>query len=185
MEESKHVPAPERTDRGRIPIAVRILATGCFTGYIPFASGTFGSLAGLLVYLLPGVSSPPVLAGLIAAGFFAGRAAAGRMAAALGHALHADAAMLKGAFQPGDDRHPDPSVVVIDEIVGVWVALLLLPVEFPAVIIAFTTFRLFDILKPPPARQLEKYPHGWGIMLDDIAAGVYANLVTRLILGIL
>lgn len=169
----------------RVYLATRMIATGCFTGYAPVASGTAGSLAAILLYLIPGVSSPPVLAGLIVVFFFIGRVSAARMASALGHALHRDAAALKGAFQAGDPEHPDPSVVVIDEIVGMWIALLFLPSEFPTILVAFTTFRIFDIVKPEPARRLERIPHGWGIMLDDVAAGVYANIATRIIVGYL
>lgn len=178
-------PVADRSGGPAVPLWARVVATGCFSGTVPFASGTIGSFVGLLLYLVPGVSSPAVLAPLIVVSFLAGRAAAARVASALGHALHTDAASLKGIFQPGDHEHPDPSVVVIDEITGMWIALLFLPLEFPAIIIAFSTFRLFDILKPPPARWLEKFPRGWGIMLDDVAAGIYANLVTWLALGFL
>ncbi len=75
--------------------------------------------------------------------------------------------------------------MVIDEIVGLWVALLFLPGEIPAIIVAFTTFRLFDIVKPPPAAALEKVGRGWGIMLDDVAAGIYANAVTHVTLWLI
>jgi phosphatidylglycerophosphatase A len=71
----------------------------------------------------------------------------------------------------------DPSVVVIDEVVGMWISLILLPKTIAATVMAFLLFRLFDILKPPPARQSERFRNGWGIMTDDVVAGVYANLV--------
>ena len=48
--------------------------------------------------------------------------------------------------------------------------------------VAFTFFRLFDILKPPPVRQLERLPHGWGILMDDLAAGVYANILGQILI---
>ena len=70
----------------------------------------------------------------------------------------------------------------IDEIVGMWISLLFLPKTFFVILLAFIFFRLFDILKPPPARQLEPLPNGWGIMLDDVMAGIYANLAVRLVL---
>jgi phosphatidylglycerophosphatase A len=70
-------------------------------------------------------------------------------------------------------RH-DPSFVVIDEVAGQWIALLFCPVSWPHALIALALFRLFDITKPPPARQLERLPAGWGIVFDDVAAGLYA-----------
>ena len=71
----------------------------------------------------------------------------------------------------------DPGVVVVDEVVGQWVTLLFLPFT-PAVAAAgFVLFRVLDVFKPWPARQLESLPDGWGIMSDDVMAGIYANLL--------
>lgn len=178
-------PAAPDTAARRAPFAARALATGLGAGYFPWASGTVGTAAGLLVTLIPGVSSPGVLGALIAAGFFAGRWASNLVALESGHALQRTAAAAKRVFQPGRAAHPDPSVVVIDEIVGIWTALLFLPIEPASLILAFTTFRVFDIVKPPPCAALEKAGNGWGIMLDDLAAGVYANIATRLILSLI
>jgi phosphatidylglycerophosphatase A len=102
-----------------------------------------------------------------------------------GHRLTKTAAVTKAIFQPEKHREPDPSVVVIDEIVGMWVSLFLLPLDLLTVLTSFVLFRMFDVLKPPPARQVEHVPRGWGIMLDDIIAGIYANLGTRLLLFLL
>jgi phosphatidylglycerophosphatase A len=68
----------------------------------------------------------------------------------------------------------DPGFVVIDEVAGQWIALLGSPVDWRHALIALILFRLFDITKPPPARQLERLPEGWGIVFDDVAAGLYA-----------
>ena len=73
----------------------------------------------------------------------------------------------------------DPGHVVIDEVAGQWIALLYTRVNLSHVLAGFLFFRLFDIVKPWPARQLESLPAGWGIMLDDVAAGVYALLVMQ------
>ena len=73
----------------------------------------------------------------------------------------------------------DPQIVVIDEIVGMWVSLLFLPKTVWISILAFIFFRVYDTVKPPPARRCEEFKNGWGIMLDDVAAGVYANLVVQ------
>jgi phosphatidylglycerophosphatase A len=73
----------------------------------------------------------------------------------------------------------DPGVVVIDEVLGMLVALYLIPNSIPAVAAAFLFFRLFDIVKPFPARLAERARGGWGVMLDDAVAGIYANLAVR------
>ena len=70
-------------------------------------------------------------------------------------------------------RH-DPGFVVIDEVAGQWIALLGSPADWRHALIALVLFRLFDITKPFPARQLERLPEGWGIVFDDVAAGLYA-----------
>jgi len=75
----------------------------------------------------------------------------------------------------------DPQHVVIDEVAGQWIALIACPVDWKHPLVALALFRLFDIFKPPPARQLEDLPGGWGIMLDDVAAGLYALLVLQVL----
>jgi phosphatidylglycerophosphatase A len=171
-------PAPS-PDTPRVPFPARLIGTGLFSGYIPFASGTWGTLVGLAICLVPGATRPAVLTPLILAGFFAGVYSAGKIAAAEGHALTASAAKAKEIFQHGEHVYPDPSIVVIDEIVGMWISLLFLPPTWTVFAVAFIAFRAFDILKPPPVRQLERIPGGWGIMLDDVMAGIYANLLVR------
>ena len=73
----------------------------------------------------------------------------------------------------------DPQHVVIDEVAGQWIALLHSRVDLSHLLAGFLLFRFFDIVKPWPARRLENLPAGWGIMLDDVAAGVYALLVMQ------
>ncbi len=172
------------TDRPRpLPLLTRLLATGLFTGYIPWASGTFGSLLALAFYAIPGAGAPSVLLPLIGAGFVAGVITAAQVARVEGPRLSATARLAKDTFQPGVHA-ADPSIVVIDEIVGMWIALLFQPPGAVPAILAFLAFRAFDIVKPPPARQLERIPGGWGIMLDDVVAGIYANAATVAILAI-
>lgn len=77
-------------------------------------------------------------------------------------------------------RH-DPGFVVIDEVAGQWIALLGSPVDWRHGLIALVLFRLLDVTKPPPARQLERLPEGWGIVFDDVAAGLYAWGVASLL----
>lgn len=167
-----------------IPFFPRLIATGLFTGYVPWASGTAGSLAGILIYLIPGVEQPGILLPLTAAIFGAGVWSSRIVADIEGHRLTASAALAKKTFQPGQHFTADPSIVVIDEIVGVWVSLALLPKTVPAVLTAFVVFRVLDILKPEPARRCERLPNGWGIMLDDVIAGLYTNAICRVLLAI-
>ena len=148
---------------------------------IPWASGTFGTLFGLLVALIPGVSAPAVLGPLILAGFAAGVYSSRRVAAWTGHRLTGSAALAKSTFQKGSTHDTaDPSIVVIDEVVGMWITLLWLPITPASLAIAFVAFRAMDIVKPEPARLLERIPRGWGIMLDDVMAGIYANVAAQI-----
>jgi phosphatidylglycerophosphatase A len=75
----------------------------------------------------------------------------------------------------------DPSHVVIDEVAGQLIALIAIPADWQHAALSLILFRLFDILKPPPIRQLERLPAGTGIMLDDVAAGLFALAVAQLI----
>jgi phosphatidylglycerophosphatase A len=75
----------------------------------------------------------------------------------------------------------DPGHVVIDEVAGQLIALIAIPADWQHAAISLILFRLFDILKPPPIRQLERLPAGTGIMLDDVAAGLFALAVAQLI----
>jgi phosphatidylglycerophosphatase A len=75
----------------------------------------------------------------------------------------------------------DPGYVVIDEVAGQLTALLLTPLDIGHAVLAFALFRFFDILKPPPVRQLERLHGGLGIMVDDVAAGLYALLAGLLV----
>ena len=71
----------------------------------------------------------------------------------------------------------DPGPVVIDEVIGMLVTLAFVPVNLTGAIVAFVLFRLLDVVKPWPARRLEHLPGGFGVVLDDVMAGVYGNLV--------
>jgi phosphatidylglycerophosphatase A len=76
----------------------------------------------------------------------------------------------------------DPGLAVVDEIVGMWVTLVGLPFEPATALVGFLLFRVMDVVKPWPARDLERLPDGWGIMADDVAAGIYAHLALRVVL---
>jgi len=140
------------------------LACGFGIGLAPIAPGTFGSLPGLLLaWLLARAGGQAALAVGIVAVVLAGTWSAHALAARLG---------LK-----------DPGVIVVDEIAGQMLTLLGIAMTGPALAAGFVLFRAFDVLKPPPARQLEALPGGFGIMADDLAAGVYANVALRVALA--
>jgi phosphatidylglycerophosphatase A len=139
------------------------LATGGYIGKIPFAPGTFGSLVGLpIVFAFSKISLPAAMLitlGIIFVGVWA--------------AHHAEQQL--GA--------KDPGCIVIDEIAGMCVTLIGIPLTWTTGLAGFFLFRIFDIIKPPPARQLErKLKGGWGVVMDDVAAGVMAHLVLRVVL---
>lgn len=143
-----------------VSLFVRFIATGFFSGYSPVIPGTAGSLVGLALYAIPGMEIPPVLAIATAAVFAIGTWSSARMERVYGE---------------------DPSIVVIDEVVGMWISLIFLPKTLWIAALAFFFFRVYDIIKPPPARQSERLRNGWGIMVDDIVAGVYANLTVHVL----
>ena len=167
---------------GRMPFIATLIATGLYSGYSPWASGTAGTAVGLLLYyVIPGMSDPLILGIATVIGFFAGVRSSAVVAGVVGNQLTRSAELAKATFQAGaTDEHKtaDPSIVVIDEIVGMWITLLFLPKTIPMMVIGFFAFRAMDIVKPQPAKYLERFGNGWGIMLDDAAAGVYANLLT-------
>lgn len=144
-----------------------LVALGFGSGLFPVAPGTAGSLAALLcVPLLDRLSLIPYLA-LLAAVFFVGVWLCQRVGARL-------------------DRHDHPAIV-IDEWVGLWLALMIRPPGWLWLLLGFLLFRAFDILKPWPIRWLDKQlKGGFGVMLDDLVAGVFASvclLVLAFLLG--
>jgi len=142
------------------------LATVLGIGRIPFAPGTFGSIPGVLLALwLHHLGLPWLEAGLIIVIFAVGIWAAGET---------------ERYFQL-----TDPGPVVIDEVLGMLVTLAFLPVNATGAIVGFVAFRVFDIVKPFPARNLERLPGGLGIMADDFAAGVWGQIVMRLLVWML
>ena len=142
------------------------IATGCYTGKLPKAPGTWGSLAAFVPwFFIKGLSLPIYLAivtALFVVGFFAA-----------------------GAAEKIMDQ-PDPGCIVIDEIVGMLITLTLAPAHPAAWLLAFILFRLFDIFKPFPVSWLDGHIHGgMGIMLDDVMAGIYALVCLQIIWALL
>jgi phosphatidylglycerophosphatase A len=150
----------------------KFFATGFGSGYSPFAPGTAGTIVGILMLIpfmfydleLLGFASsettgiPLIIATIIF--FFIGVKAGNELEAEWGH---------------------DAQKIVIDEIVGVWVAMLFFPMNWLTLLLAFLLFRGFDIYKPLGIRKMERFGRGWGVMLDDVAAGVYAWVVLKIL----
>ncbi len=141
-------------------LLAKILSTFFWTGAFPVAPGTFASLAAALVYKFGLFRlSGPLQAAWIVVVFFVGVAAASVHARELGRT--------------------DPRPIVVDEACGQWIACFLVPPAWAPVVAAFLLFRVFDILKPFPIRRLERLPGGWGIMADDVLAGIFAGLLVH------
>ncbi len=140
------------------------IATACGAGYFPIAPGTAGSLVGLAV-----------VAGLAQLHF-------SRLGSIAALAVATLALCAVGIWAAGEAEEffgrTDPGAVVVDEVVGQMGTFLLLPhANWKWLLAGFVLFRAFDIVKPFPARQAERIPRGWGIMLDDVVAGAYSLCV--------
>ena len=117
----------------------KLLGSGFYTGYIPFISGTFGSLAALIIYYIPGFENPLILIPAIIIFTFYGIYVGSRFESVYGK---------------------DPAECTIDEIVGMWISLLFLPKILLISLLAFLLWRILDIIKPFPARNFEKLKGG-------------------------
>jgi phosphatidylglycerophosphatase A len=141
---------------------LHLLAFGFGSGLAPKAPGTFGTLVALPLYLLMQGLPLPVYLGLVVAGFLIGIWLCGRTSADLG--VH------------------DHGGIVWDEIIGYLLTMAFAPSGWIWLVVGFLLFRFFDILKPWPIRWFDRrVPGGFGIMLDDLLAGVYAGLVILLL----
>jgi phosphatidylglycerophosphatase A len=145
--------------------AVLFVATGAGSGYAPIAPGTAGSVVGLLLYwLVIGLPRPGfwvVIALTLAVGTWAAERA-------------------ERIFERRDDGR-----ITVDEVAGMLISLAALPVRPEVAVTAFFLFRIFDIVKPWPARACERLRGGVGVMADDVVAGIYANLVGQILWNML
>jgi phosphatidylglycerophosphatase A len=154
-------------DAPQAPLWAKLTATFFGIGYVRPGPGTWGSAATILLWaaiarLLPETDRLPVLIALAVAITLLGIPAATRVARA--------------------SARKDPSFVVIDEVAGQLISVIAVPLAWKTFLAGFILFRVFDILKPPPVRQLERLPEGTGIVLDDVGAGIYALAVMQLLL---
>lgn len=137
------------------------LATGVYSGYLRPFSGTWGTIPAWLIgyFLIKGNNVWMIPVTIVC--------------------------FLVSVWSAGEAEHyfgHDSKNIVIDEWAGMFVTFLFVPYSLTAYIIAFVLFRVFDVVKLYPAAQFEDLPGGWGVTMDDIAAGVYANITTRIVL---
>jgi len=139
----------------------KLLATFFFSGYLPKAPGTWGSGLTLIILFFVWPQQWYYQVAAIAAVYLFGVWVSGKAEEYLGH---------------------DAPAIVIDEVAGQMTALFMAPVKFLPFVLGFALFRFFDIYKPPPANGWQRYRRGWGVMADDMAAGIYAACTLQLIL---
>ena len=140
------------------------LAFGFGSGLARFAPGTFGTLAAIPPYLLLAQLSWPIYGAITLFSFFIG--------------------IYICQVTSDDLQVHDFSGIVWDEFVGLWITLFLIPFEWQWILLGFLLFRFFDILKPWPINYLDKYAKGgFGIMIDDVLAGIYAWICLYLIIN--
>ncbi|MGH7888971.1 MAG: phosphatidylglycerophosphatase A family protein [Thermodesulfobacteriota bacterium] len=140
---------------------VQFIATFFYLGYSPIAPGTAGTLGAVLPFYLLAHFSHPIYF-LFVLGFII-----------LSIWVSTEACTAFG--------ESDPNEVVVDEVCGYLVTMFLVPTSTVNVVLGFFLFRFFDILKPPPIRRIERLPGGFGIVADDVAAGIYANIILQII----
>jgi len=149
----------------------KLIATGLGTGYSPVAPGTAGAALGIVVFYLFNLEftllkiNEPLILVL--------------------NLVMILTILLLGVFSIKKVHQiwtHDAQLIVIDEVVGVWIAVFALPFQWQYYLAAFVMFRFFDILKPLYIRKLDDLKTDWSVMLDDVVAGVYANLVLQLVI---
>ena len=143
-------------------LVAKIIATCFGIGYIQKGAGTVAALFCCVAwYFLREMANPWIEVFLLVTIFFIGVFIATRVEKEWGH---------------------DSNRVVIDEVHGMLVALFLIPADWRYVLAAFVLFRFFDIVKPLGIRSMERQPKGWGVMLDDVLAGLYSNVILQIII---
>jgi phosphatidylglycerophosphatase A len=140
-------------------LAVFVCSFG-YIGFFPFAPGTVGSAAGVAVYLAARQFAVPYIELVLIVALFA-------------------AGVVFTRPCEEDLRCTDPGPIVIDEVMGMLITLFTIPVGWGGILLGFLLFRVLDVAKPFPARQLERLHGGYGVMTDDAMAAVYANLLLR------
>lgn len=142
----------------------KLIATVGGVGYLPFAPGTWASAIATIIWFLFSKQTDDQL---------------------IWQVVIIIVAIASGIYSSGkvaSIENKDPSHIVVDELAGMWLTLLFIPPSFPNYLAGFILFRFFDISKPFGIKRMENYRNGWGIMLDDILAGIYSNILLRIII---
>jgi len=160
-------PSPEGANKSAAPLWATLVATFLGAGRLKPGPGTWGSLATVIVWALASSQIP-----------VASRTVATVLAAAAVTLVGIPAATLVAR----SSGSKDPQFVVIDEVAGQLVALIAVPLAWKTFLAGLILFRVFDIWKPFPIRQLERLPEGTGIVVDDLGAGLYAFAIMHLLL---
>jgi phosphatidylglycerophosphatase A len=152
---------------------LRIIATGLGTGFLPIAPGTWGSILAVVIYAaVPGFAPAVDEAGI-------------PNTATILAILLAAAIAVPAATATERELGHDAGPIVIDEVVGQWITLAGLAATPMVLIAGLFLFRVFDVFKPFPAGRSQRLPGGWGVLADDVIAGIYAAIALRLLLAIL
>ena len=160
-------PAVAGASRPRAPLWATLIATFCGIGRLHPGPGTWASAATLALWAAIAHLTPPPL----------------RTPLAIALALLVTLIGIPAATRVArSSATQDPQFVVIDEVAGQLIALIAVPLAWQTLLVGLILFRAFDIIKPPPVRQLERLPEGTGIVLDDVAAGIFALLAMHLLL---
>jgi phosphatidylglycerophosphatase A len=168
MKTDAHLPtAPVQNQNGTKYWAWAV-ATFFGAGFGKPGPGTWGSVAAVLLWAVYAWGFHPAQQALL-------------LALAAGIALSLVLGIPASTIVARESGRKDPQFVVVDEVAGQWIALLFSPFDWRHGLIALVLFRIFDITKPFPVRQLERLPEGWGIVFDDVAAGLYALGVASLL----
>jgi phosphatidylglycerophosphatase A len=148
----------------RINFFEKLIGSGLYSGFAPVASGTVGSLVAIIIYLIPGFENLyiiiPITVIFLIYGIFLG-----------------------SKFEAKYGK--DPAQCTIDEFIGTWISLIALPKTIGVITVTFFLWRILDIIKPPPARNLEQLNGGMGIMIDDLVSGIYTLIIMHLVVYLL
>ena len=144
----------------KINLLEKIIGSGLFSGYFPVASGTIGSLVAMMIYIIPGFEQLHIILPTSILFFLIGIPIGNKFENIYGK---------------------DPAQCTVDEVVGTWVSLIALPKTIAISIITFMIWRILDIIKPPPARYVERFKGGFGIMSDDIISAVYTLIIMNVV----
>jgi phosphatidylglycerophosphatase A len=138
----------------------KFIGSGFYAGYSPVASGTAASIIALLIYFVPGFEQLYIIVPVSILFLLYGIPIGTKFEKIYGK---------------------DPKQCTIDEFVGMWISLIALPKTIGIALTAFFIWRILDIIKPPPARKLEKINGGFGIMVDDVVSAIYTLLIMHVV----